>query len=536
MKSRRIIIVVSFFVMLVISACNGTASSITPSATLRGAIVPTRIPTETATATHTATHTATATHTNTPSPTATVTNTPTATATPTIDAAAVRDFIADGNRFIELGSLERAITAFDNALDLDSTVGDAYLGRGLANLQLNDLDSALGDFTQVIELDPGKVEAYFNRGLTYRQLDETEEAYADFQKVIELDPQNPDAYYQQALIHDNEGESDEAFTKINEAIRLRPAFADAFALRGKMYYEQNAYEAALADFEQYTNFAGVNASPETTDLLDDTRNQLATLTPQASPTEAIVPGTTQTPQVVEQPEVVAIAYGDSASGTITTDIYNFRYEFEASAGDLIDVQMTASSPLLDSLIIIENSNGDKIVENDDDPQGTGRDSFLRSFAIPEDGTYTIVATRFQQELGSTTGDFTMNLSLAEAAVETQSTDTPMLEYGDTVEGEITRDEGSVRYTFSAKAADVVGIRMKTLSASLDPLLILLDEGGNEIARNDDDEDGIGRDSYLRSFTIARDGVYTIVATRFQEDVGTTIGTFELLLEKVVEEA
>ena len=84
--------------------------------------------------------------------------------------------------------------------------------------------------------------------------------------------------------------------------------------------------------------------------------------------------------------------------------------------------------------------------------------------------------------------------------------------------------GTVEYQFDAEADDLVNIQMQANTGSLDPLLILLDPDGNELIRNDDDEQGTGRDSYIREFAIpTATGTYTIIATRFQEDIGSTTG-------------
>lgn len=655
LKSRKIVTLIILLIGLIVSACSNNNNA-TPQATLRGAIVPTRIPTLTPTATNTPTAT----------PTATPTDTPTPTFTPTIDANQVLALIADGDNFIDQGELEQAYASYDEALQMDDSQGDAYLGRGLASYRLGDFEAAIADFSLAIDLDPTYINAYFNRGLAYQELLDNESAFADFSKVVELDPADYEAHYQLALIHFDRDEVSEGMAEIDTAIQLFPTYAEAFAARGMVYYFAEDYSNALPDFERYAEFAGENASQNVLDLIDDTRNQLATLTPQPTNTPTEVPAT-NTPEPIiqsgpepieygesidsviseaqfefeyeftasvgdvidiqmftegtsldpylllldengtivaendddpegagrdayirgfqiendgtytiiatrfqrelgstlgaftvrlsDEPENTArptnepppptavgstqgsmLDYGDTIVNTINDDNFEFIYTFTAEAGDVVDISMTAIDGILDSLIILRNPNRDQIAENDDDPEGRGRDSFLRGFVIPADGEYSIVATRFQRELGSTTGTFSLQLALSDGeGAQSNNENIPDIDFGDTVEGQITRDDGSVEFQFEALADDVIGIRMQTRSGTLDPLVILLDEEGNEIARNDDDEEGIGRDSYLRDFVISADGTYTIVATRFQEAVGTTTGIFTLTLEKVESE-
>jgi 1-aminocyclopropane-1-carboxylate deaminase/D-cysteine desulfhydrase-like pyridoxal-dependent ACC family enzyme len=212
------------------------------------------------------------------------------------------------------------------------------------------------------------------------------------------------------------------------------------------------------------------------------------------------------------------------------------YTFEAQAGDVIGIQMTATSGDLDPYIVLIDPNSARIAENDDDPQGTSSDAYLRDFTIPATGTYTILAARFQEDLGSTQGNFTLRLEKSGGGGAPVTPTTPvaqgsLLNYGSTVTGEIKGSTGSVQYQFAAKKGDVIGISMKATSGNLDTYIVLIDPGGARIVENDDDPQGTTSDAYLRDFTIPADGTYTILAARFQEDAGTTEGTFSLTLEK-----
>jgi len=559
MTKSRTWMVLAVFTMLLVSACSGD-SNLTPVATLQGAIVPTRISTETPTATPTITNTPTptvtntatptntstptetpsptATNTNTPTPTPTTTNTPTPTFTPTVDSAAIASLIDDGEEFIELGSFERAIDRFTQAIELDPTSVDAYLGRGLAELYNEDYDNAVSDFSTVIELDPQETNAFYNRGLANIERSNFEGALNDFSTVVDRDPLDAEAYYQLGLVNIELGNDDKGLNNLETAIELNPAYELPYAALGMYYYLLEDYSAALPNLEDYVLYAGANATQELQNILDDTRNQLAILTPQ--PTNAVAP--TDTPPDITPPtEPVTINYDDEVMGTITLDVFAYTYEFTAQEGDKIDIKMKADEgTTLDPYIILQNSNGETIAENDDDPNNTGRDSFLKGFVIPSDGTYSIIATRFQQELGSTTGEFKLSLELSpddDSPPNNSGDDDTDLEYGDSVEGQINNENFEVAFTFSANRGDFVNIQLRSLDAdaNLDPLLILLNPNEETIAENDDDPQGTGRDSFIRDFEIQADGEYTIIATRFQRDLGSTQGPFEITLTESDEE-
>ena len=116
-----------------------------------------------------------------------------------------------------------------------------------------------------------------------------------------------------------------------------------------------------------------------------------------------------------------------------------------------------------------DAEGNIITENDDDPNNTGRNSFIQGFEIPVNGTYTIVATRFQQELGSTTGNFRLTLELA-PDFSSRPTIEPPAEREQTFSGEINEDTFTVEFEFTANQGDIVDIQMILTdpASTLDP--------------------------------------------------------------------
>ena len=53
---------------------------------------------------------------------------------------------------------------------------------------------------------------------------------------------------------------------------------------------------------------------------------------------------------------------------------------------------------------------DRVISENDDADGSTTNSNIVDFRLPADGTYTIVATRYESEYGFTTGDFTLALT------------------------------------------------------------------------------------------------------------------------------
>src|SRR5262249_50798567 len=136
----------------------------------------------------------------------------------------------------------------------------------------------------------------------------------------------------------------------------------------------------------------------------------------------------------------ALRYGDTVINQITDMSPQLYYSFRAQRGDILNVSMQRISGNLDPYIQIVNSSAFVIADNDDLPQTGSLDAAVQGLVIEQDGTYVIIASRFGQAAGDSSGGF--YLSLNEAAESglgnSASAPLPALE-GLPMEGEITND-------------------------------------------------------------------------------------------------
>jgi hypothetical protein len=107
-----------------------------------------------------------------------------------------------------------------------------------------------------------------------------------------------------------------------------------------------------------------------------------------------------------------LAYGDTVTGEISDTALTQEYTFTGAAGDVVEIEMDVTDSELDSLLILRDSAGTEVVRNDDSAFGFGS---LVIFELPADDTYTIVATRYQEEEGDSTGAYTLSLNQLEPA-------------------------------------------------------------------------------------------------------------------------
>lgn len=86
-------------------------------------------------------------------------------------------------------SFIQALSAFDNAINIEPTLSEAYLNRGACLVFLERHQEAVEALTISIDLDTDYIaEALYNRALAYEPLEKLNLAYADLQRVKALRP------------------------------------------------------------------------------------------------------------------------------------------------------------------------------------------------------------------------------------------------------------------------------------------------------------------------------------------------------------
>ena len=111
-----------------------------------------------------------------------------------------------------------------------------------------------------------------------------------------------------------------------------------------------------------------------------------------------------------------IASGAAVTGTISPDDPYSVYQFEGIAGEVVTIGMSAVTFALDTNLYLIGPSGRELAANDDgDPVAlglTGRktDSLISGFVLPENGPYTIIATRYGNQYGGTIGVYQLTLT------------------------------------------------------------------------------------------------------------------------------
>jgi tetratricopeptide (TPR) repeat protein len=116
---------------------------------------------------------------------------------------------------------EHAVRMCTDALH-DGEDAEVYSNRGSAYLMLHQLDRAISDFDRAIELEPDNAIRYYNRGAAFSMKQEGRRAIDDYSVAIRLGPGLAPAYSNRAREYELAGERDKAIADYRAALRLAP--------------------------------------------------------------------------------------------------------------------------------------------------------------------------------------------------------------------------------------------------------------------------------------------------------------------------
>ncbi len=215
------------------------------------------------------------------------------------------------------------------------------------------------------------------------------------------------------------------------------------------------------------------------------------------------------PVLAQDAETIEI--GAEVDGSLEADSASAEYSFTGEQGQFIIITLTSDD--FDAYLRLLDEEGSEIA-TDDDSAGS-LNARIGPLEIPANGDYTIVASSLS---GNTAGDYTLS-------VETQTLTT--IEYGQTIEGELTTAELSKVYRFTGQAGDTINVRLS--SEEFDSYLELSSDSETTFPLLSDDDSAGNRNANLGPYTLTETGGYLITARSFGANAE---GAFTLEFDKV----
>lgn len=110
-------------------------------------------------------------------------------------------------------------------------------------------------------------------------------------------------------------------------------------------------------------------------------------------------------------DATSIGYGETINGEITEDEFEIPYTFSGTAGDVVLVEMrraNTDSNLYNAAVVVLDPSGSLIADSADYIAYEGAEGIV-ALQLPEDGDYTILATRNSGRSGDETGEYLLKL-------------------------------------------------------------------------------------------------------------------------------
>jgi len=94
-----------------------------------------------------------------------------------------------GILYLRLGSMDRAMQDFDEAVSLYPELAEGHINRGAAYLRQENWRAAVDAISEGLRHDPeNPAQAYYNRAVAYEEMGQLRQAYEDYRRAAELAP------------------------------------------------------------------------------------------------------------------------------------------------------------------------------------------------------------------------------------------------------------------------------------------------------------------------------------------------------------
>ena len=161
-----------------------------------------------------------------------------------------RIFNDRGLAYQGLNDLDKAISDFSNAIELDDKNPEFSLNRANAFLGRKQYERARDDFSRVIALAPRSAAAYAGRGKTNLESGSPDLAIADYQKLRDLEPRNMSALYGLGLAYKSKRQDTKAIEAFNEVLKIDPRYSAASYQNAGLFARAGKIDAACVWLEE----------------------------------------------------------------------------------------------------------------------------------------------------------------------------------------------------------------------------------------------------------------------------------------------
>jgi tetratricopeptide (TPR) repeat protein len=172
-----------------------------------------------------------------------------------INWATAEEHFTLGNTLLQFGQLEKAISCYRRAIQLQPSYADAYHNLGEVLSVRGEWEDAIAVYQQAIELNPYYEGSHYSLGKVWASLDRREDAIACYRTAIELNPHFAQAYQSLGEVLDSRGQLDEAIGCYEKTIELKPDIWELHQKLGDALQEKGEIDGAIHAYNRAIELA-----------------------------------------------------------------------------------------------------------------------------------------------------------------------------------------------------------------------------------------------------------------------------------------
>ena len=155
-----------------------------------------------------------------------------------------------GVAYYHSGQIEKAIDAYQKAIELEPDFADAYGGLGVIYWRNGNLDDAIRNCQKAIRIAPDNIEFHQNLVRIYWQKGMYDRAAVGYQIILELNSSDQHALHHLGLILLSKQEYHEAVSCFQKVIQINPDNALTHGALGTAYYKLGEEGPAIHEFQE----------------------------------------------------------------------------------------------------------------------------------------------------------------------------------------------------------------------------------------------------------------------------------------------
>ncbi len=159
-------------------------------------------------------------------------------------------WLNEGNILYRAKRYDKALDAYEHAIQLDPNLADAYYYKGYTLTNLNRYQEALDAYERAIQLAPNDAVAYNGKGYVLYNLNRYDDALAAYDHAIQLDPNLAPTYNNKGYALYNLNRYQEALEAYDHAIQLDSNYAYAYIGKGNALSYLKRYDEALVTYDR----------------------------------------------------------------------------------------------------------------------------------------------------------------------------------------------------------------------------------------------------------------------------------------------